>query len=47
MYLQHSDLLVRARMAELARSSQPRVRSRNSLQIMLDARRARRQSLAG
>ena len=42
MYSLHSELLARARMAELARAGDHRVNSRSSLRIMLDARRAGR-----
>lgn len=44
MYSLHSELLARARMAELARAGDHRVKSRSSLRIMLDARRARQRS---
>lgn len=47
MYSQQSELLMRARMAELARASNKRAKSRSSLRIMLDARRARQPSPAG
>jgi len=47
MYSRQNDMLARARMADFARASEPRVKSRSSLRIILDARRARRQSPAG
>jgi len=53
MYLLQSMILVRARMEELARPSEPSagyrspVRSRGALRIKLDARRSRRESPAG
>jgi len=46
MYSSQSETLARARLAELSRASNPRARSRSSLRIMLDARRARQQSPA-
>jgi len=46
MYSSQSEMLARARLAELSRASNPQVRSRSSLRIMLDARRARQQSPA-
>ncbi len=46
MYSQQSELLMRAHMAELARASNKRAKSRSSLRIMLDARRARQHGLA-
>jgi len=46
MYSAQSEMLARARMSELSRASNPRVKSRSSLRIMLDARRARAQSAA-
>jgi hypothetical protein len=44
LYSLHSELLARARMAELARAGDHRVKRRSSLRIMIDARRARQQS---
>jgi len=46
MYSSQSEMLARARMAELSRASNQRAKSRSSLRIMLDARRARAQSAA-
>ena len=46
MHAQQSEMLARARVAELSRASNQRARSRSSLRIMLDARRARRQRAA-
>ena len=46
MYSQHSDLLVRTRMAEVARRFERPARGRGSLRIILDSRRARRQAPA-
>jgi len=46
MYSQMSEVLARARCAEIERASQRRIKSRSSLRIMLDARRERRQSSA-
>ena len=46
MYSSQSEMLARARLAELSRPSNPRARSRSSLRIILDARRARQQSPA-
>jgi hypothetical protein len=39
------EMLARARMAEVSRASGRRSRIRSSLQILLDVRRAREQSL--
>jgi hypothetical protein len=53
MYLLQSMILVRARMDELTRPSEPTAalrssaRSRSALRIKLDARLARRESSAG
>ena len=47
LYSLHSDLLARARMAELANAGNQRGKSRSSLRIMLDARRARLRSRVG
>jgi len=47
MYSQMHDMLARARAAEISRASAPPGVRRNSLRIVLGARRARRQSPAG
>jgi hypothetical protein len=44
MYPQQSEMLFRARLAEVSGVPQPRAKGRGSLRITLDARRARRQS---
>jgi len=46
MYSRQSEMLARARLAELSRASNHRAKSRSSLRVMLDARRARAQSAA-
>lgn len=44
MYSLQNEMLMRARVADIARASDQRSKSRSSLRIMLDARRVRHQS---
>ena len=47
MFSYQAEILARVRPAQTSRISEARVARRNSLQIILDVRRARRQSPAG
>lgn len=46
MFSLQTELLAQARIAELRRAAEPRFGFRSSLQVMLDARRARQRSVA-
>ena len=46
MYTQQSEMLARARIAEIKRAAEPRAQGRSSLRITLESRRAREQTPA-
>lgn len=46
MFSLQTELLARARIADMRRAAEPRFGFRGSLQVMLDARRARQRSLS-
>ena len=47
MYSSLNEMLVRARLAEISRPSEPPGKTRSSHRIKLDVRRARRENPAG